>query len=130
MMDAGQGDGSMRTIVLAAAIAVLMLTTRAEAACQVSPHRFVFGSDTEIDVEMPGGTRCPITVRLGAKSTAQSNRISSPPANGMARTSGAAGVLYQPKAGFTGRDAFAFIVCGSGGGRSGCSTVRVRVTVQ
>lgn len=120
----------MPKIVLAAVIAVLMLTTHAEAACQVSPHRFVFGSDIDLDVEIIGGTRCPITVRLGAKSTAQSNRISSPPANGMARTSGAAGVLYQPKAGFTGKDAFAFVVCGSGAGRSGCSTVRVRVTVQ
>ena len=120
----------MRRVTLAAAIAVLMLATRAEAACQVSAHRFVFGSELDLDVEITGGTRCPITVRLGAKSTAQSNRISSPPANGMARTSGAAGVLYQPKAGFTGRDAFAFTVCGSGGGRSGCSTVRVRVTIQ
>jgi hypothetical protein len=130
MMNAGQEAGSMRTIVLAAAIAALMLTTRAEAACQVSPHRFVFGSDIELDVEITGGTRCPIAVRLGTKSTARSNRISNPPANGMARTSGAAGVLYQPKAGFSGKDVFAFIVCGSGGGRSGCSTVRVRVTIQ
>lgn len=120
----------MRTIVLAAAITVLMQTTGAEAACQVPPHRFVFGSELELDVEITGGTRCPITVRLGANSSAQSNRISSPPANGMARTSGAAGVLYQPRVGFTGKDAFAFTVCGSGGGRSGCSTVRVRVTVQ
>ena len=120
----------MRTIVLAAALAVLMPTTRAEAACQVSPHRFVFGSDIELDVEIAGSARCPITVRLGAKSTARSNRITNPPANGTVRTSGAAGVLYQPKAGFTGKDVFAFTVCGSGGGRSGCSTVRVRVTVQ
>ncbi|HEY8268939.1 MAG TPA: hypothetical protein VIG34_09790 [Xanthobacteraceae bacterium] len=120
----------MRTIVIAAVIAVLMLTTHAEAACQVSPHRFVFGSDIELDVEITGGTRCPIAVRIGEKSTARSNRISSPPANGMVRTSGAAGVLYQPKAGFTGKDVFAFAVCGSGGGRSGCSTVRVRVTIQ
>ncbi len=93
----------MRKIVLTAAIAVLMLTTHAEAACQVPPHRFIFGSDLELEVDITGGTRCPITVRLGAKSTAQSNRISSPPANGTARTSGAAGVIYQPKAGFTGR---------------------------
>lgn len=107
-----------------------MLTSQAEAACQVSLHRFVFGSDIELDVEITGSARCPITVRLGAKSTAQSNRITNPPTNGTARTSGAAGVLYQSKAGFTGRDAFAFMVCGSGGGRSGCSTVRVRVTVQ
>lgn len=120
----------MRTIVLAAAIAVLMPTTRAEAACQVSPHQFTFGSDIELEAEITGGTRCPITVRLGAKSTAQSNRITNPPANGIARTSGAAGVLYQPRAGFTGRDAFAFLVCGRGAGRSGCSTVRVRVTIQ
>ena len=120
----------MRTIVLAATIAVLMLTAPAEAACQVPPHRFVFGSELELEVEITGGTRCPITVRLGAKSTAQSNRITNPPANGTARTSGAAGVIYQPKAGFTGRDAFAFTVCGGGGGRSGCSTVRVRVSVQ
>lgn len=120
----------MRTIVLAVALAVLMPTTRAEAACQVSPHRFVFGSDMELDAEITGGTRCPIAVRLGAKSTTRSNRISSPPANGMVRTSGAAGVLYQPKAGFTGKDVFAFMVCGSGGGRSGCSTVHVRVTIQ
>lgn len=120
----------MRTIVLAAAIAVLMLTARAEAACQVSPHRFTFGSDIELEAEIIGGTRCPITVRLGAKSKAQSNRITNPPTNGTVRTSGAAGVLYQPKAGFTGKDVFAFAVCGSGGGRSGCSTVRVRVTVQ
>jgi len=120
----------MRTIALAATIAMLMLTTRAEAACQVSPHRFVFGSDIELDIEITGGTRCPITVRLGAKSKTHSNRITNPPANGTARTSGAAGVLYQPKAGFTGRDALAFLVCGSGGGRSGCSTVRVRITVQ
>lgn len=120
----------MRKIVLAAAIAMLMLTTHAEAACQVPLHRFVFGSDLELEVDITGGTRCPITVRLGAKSTAQSNRITNPPRSGTARTSGAAGVLYQPKAGFTGRDAFAFMVCGSGGGRSGCSTVRVRVTVQ
>jgi len=120
----------MRTIALAATIAVLMLTARAEAACEVSQHRFTFGSDVDLDVEITGGTRCPITVRIGAKSKAQSNRISSPPTNGTVRTSGAAGVLYQPKAGFTGKDAFAFAVCGSGGGRSGCSTVRVRVTVQ
>ena len=65
----------MRTIVLAATIAVLMLTAPAEAACQVPPHRFVFGSELELEVEITGGTRCPITVRLGAKSTAQSNRI-------------------------------------------------------
>lgn len=120
----------MGRILLLAAVAALTLTSRAEAACQVSPHRFVFGFDTEIDVEITGGTRCPITVRLGAQSTAQSNRITNPPANGIARTSGAAGVLYQPRAGFTGRDAFAFLVCGRGAGRSGCSTVRVRVTVQ
>lgn len=120
----------MRKIVLATAIAMLMLTTHAEAACQVSPHRFTFGSDIELDVEITGGTRCPIAVRLDAKSTAQSNRITNPPANGIARTSGAAGVLYQPRAGFTGKDAFAFLVCGRGAGRSGCSTVRVRVTIQ
>jgi hypothetical protein len=120
----------VRTILLASAIVLLLPMAKAGAACEISAHRFVFGADTELDVTITGGTRCPITVRLGAKSTAQSNRISSPPSNGTARTSGAAGVLYQPKAGFTGRDAFAFMVCGGGGGRSGCSTVRVRVTVQ
>jgi hypothetical protein len=130
MMGAGKEEGSMRTFILALAFALLMSTTHAEAACQVSLHRFVFGTDIELDVEITGNARCPIAVRIGEKSTARSNRISSPPANGMARTSGAAGVLYQPKAGFTGKDVFAFTVCGSGGGRSGCSTVRVRVTVQ
>ena len=66
----------MRTFILALAIALLMSTTHAEAACQVSPHRFVFGTDIELDVEITGSARCPIAVRLGAKSTARSNRIS------------------------------------------------------
>jgi hypothetical protein len=65
------------------------------------PASFPFGSDIELEAEITGGTRCPITVRLDRKHGSD-NRISSPLSNGTVRTSGLPGALTS-KAGFTGR---------------------------
>lgn len=115
--------------LLAGAAALLALTLQAEAACQVAPFRFVAGSDSDVELSITAGSRCNVTIRAAGRTNFTGNRISSPPANGMARTNGTAGASYLPRAGFKGRDAFTFTVCYSSP-RPGCSMIRVKVTVE
>ncbi len=120
----------MLRLLLAGAVALLLLSSQAEAACEVTPFRFLPGSDSDVVLTVTAGSRCNVTIRAAARTSFNSNKISSPPANGLARTNGTAGASYQPRAGFKGSDAFAFTVCYTSLGRPGCSTLRVRVTIQ
>jgi hypothetical protein len=126
--DQSRSEARMRSLLTGAA-ALLLLSAQAEAACQVAPFRFQPGMDADVELTITAGSRCNVTIRDAARVKFTGSRISNPPANGMARTNGTSGASYQPRAGFKGRDAFAFTVCYSSP-RAGCSVLRVKVTVD
>ena len=119
----------MRGLSLFALLLLLGLAEPAEAACSVANWRFVWGVETVAQFTSDGSA-CRTTVEWTTGTTeVHSVRISSPPRNGTALTSGRA-VSYRPKAGFKGEDTFVFAISGAQHGAASRATVRVSVTVR
>ncbi len=118
----------MRTYILGATLA-LAVTSQADA-CSVGPFNTVWGQNTETTMSVERGKGCAILVRTNATSVFDRVYISKQPRNGKAEMRPSNSPGYRSNPNFTGQDEFAATLCGRDRDRSGCSVLRVRVTVN
>jgi hypothetical protein len=96
--------------------------------CRVEPIPVVLGSDSEISIRLSAGIPCTILVKPGSI-VIEKIDIDIPPERGTLTPRGRTGVIYRPRAGFSGEDTFAFSLGSRSGSTSSTSTVRVRAKI-
>ena len=108
---------------------LVALAGQAKADCTVPRWRFVW--DVETDAYMQSdGSRCRLNlVWTSGKTEVHSISITSLPRHGAASVSGLH-VIYTPRHGFKGDDAFVFAIQGRRNATPSRATVRVFVTVR
>lgn len=119
----------MRACALGFIAAATLVSSQADA-CTVGRFWMQWGDNTETTMSVDKGSSCAVRVGSGGASRIDSARVSAPPSRGVVRIDGSNGSNYRPSANYSGKDEFSVTLCGSDRGRSGCSTLRVRVTVN
>lgn len=99
-------------------------------ACVVGGFRTQWGETAETTMSVDRGKGCAILMNTGGQSSFQRVYISKQPKHGVAEIRTANSPGYRSRPNFTGQDEFEATLCGSDRGRSGCSILRVRVTVN
>lgn len=120
----------IRFVLLSSVIVVSSAIPAMADACTGPRFTFRFVNeavDTDIDSTTQG---CQLHFRSGGRTTFKSAEIVSTPRNGSLGRSGDFGFNYQPKKGFSGKDAFAVKICGQDASANGCSTIRFAVTTR
>jgi len=118
-------------ILVATAVAVLLALEPASAAtCEVYRNRLAFTADTNVDMIVLSGKDCRVRFPLADKVQIDSNEVTARPRYGGVRTDGTSGAYYRSNPGYRGQDQFTFTLCGVEGDKSGCSNIRVKVTVR
>jgi hypothetical protein len=122
----------MQLLVGAASIGATLLTVgQAGAACLTTPVNYRFQNETVVSNAVVDSTdRCRHRRGAGGRTQFTSYAVIERPRNGSLEQSGRFTVIYKPAAGFRGQDTYAIRICGTSGGRSGCSTIRYQTTVR
>jgi hypothetical protein len=97
--------------------------------CRVTPIQLALGHETEVSIALPANTPCTIRVEPGS-ATLDGLRIEVPPERGTLTPRGRTGVVYRPRAGFKGSDAFDFSLRGGSPAAYETSTIRVRASIN
>jgi hypothetical protein len=97
--------------------------------CHVAPIRLALGHETEVSIALPANTPCTILVQPGS-ATLDGLRIDVPPQRGTLTPRGRTGVVYRPRAGFKGTDAFDFSLRGGSHAAYETATIRVRASIN
>jgi hypothetical protein len=118
----------MRGLMLAA-LSILYAGVAQAGECEVYRVPLQLGADAGYQIITASGEDCRVPVR-SPDFVIESNEIIAPPRYGGARVDGITGTYYRSNPGYRGADAFAFGLCGSAGGKTGCSIVRVKVQVR
>jgi pimeloyl-ACP methyl ester carboxylesterase len=121
---------AIKSVILAAFLALSAPPDSQASACAVSPWRFAFGKQTSANMSASTGAICQTYLDAPAArgGTVRSIRIIDQPRNGKATALGR-GLVYKSNSGFQGRDAFSFAIIGSGKRAQRTATVRVSVAV-
>ena len=109
---------------------VVAFASTAEAACSASNWNFIFGQETTTSRETDGAPCAFRVTNVGGNGAVYGVNIAVPPRHGSASTSGRAGVIYRPQAGFKGEDIFVFELVGKLNGAPISAKVRATVTVK
>jgi len=123
----------MQLVILAALIytASLAINEQAVAACVTTPVRYHFQNETIVsNAIVDSGHSCIHRRGAGGRSRFTGYSVVERPRNGSLAQTGKFIVTYRPAAGFRGQDTYAIRICGTSGGRSGCSTIRYQTTVR
>lgn len=111
--------------------AVTLVSSPAQAAnCEVFRNRLTFAFDASVEMIVRSGMDCRVRYPLADGIHIDSNTITERPQYGGARTDGTSAAYYRSNPGYRGPDDFTFTFCGEEGGKPGCSTIRVKITVR
>jgi len=120
----------MSGVALAAAMIIAIIAgVSMPTTCQVPQLSLNFGSDAAVSVPVPAAKACAVPVAVGA-ATVKALKIDSQPAHGQLLPRGRSAVVYVPKSGFKGEDAFAFSIVGNSSSGSGAAVFHVTANVQ
>jgi hypothetical protein len=97
--------------------------------CRVAPIPLTLGLQTEVSLALPANTPCTILVQSGSASL-DGLRIDIPPERGTLTPRGRTGVVYRPRPGFKGADAFDFSLSGRSHAAYETATIRVRANIN
>jgi hypothetical protein len=97
--------------------------------CRVAPIPLALGLETEVSLALPANTPCTIVVHSGGASL-DGLRIDVPPERGTLTPRGRTGVVYRPRPGFKGADAFDFSLSGRSHAAYETATIRVRANIN
>ena len=97
--------------------------------CRVAPIPVALGLQTEVSIALPANTPCTILVQ-GGSVTLDGLTIDLPPERGTLTPRGRTGVVYRPRAGFKGADAFDFSLRGRSHAGYETATIRVRASIN
>ena len=97
--------------------------------CRVTPIQLALGHETEVSIALPANTPCTILVQPGSAAL-DGLRIDVPPQRGTLTPRGRTGVVYRPRAGFKGADAFDFSLRGGSHAAYETATIRVRASIN
>jgi len=101
----------------------------AEAACTITPWRFIWDTQTDASMSSDGGPCRSSIIQVFRTGEVHSVKIAAGPRHGAASASGRT-VNYRPRAGFKGEDSFVFAINGRRNGNPVQARVRVNVTVR
>lgn len=123
-------SGMFASILLGLALAASWVSYADAANCEVYRNRLTFASDTSVDMIVRSGRDCRVRYPLAESIHIDSNVISERPRYGGARIEGTSAAYYRSNPGYRGSDRFTFTFCGEEGGKPGCSSIRVKITVR
>jgi hypothetical protein len=123
-------SGMLARGTLGLALAGSAVSSADAANCEVYRNRLAFASDASVDMIVRSGLDCRVRYPLAESIHIDSNVISERPRYGGARIDGTSAAYYRSNPGYRGPDRFTFTFCGEEGGKPGCSSIRVKVTVR
>jgi len=97
--------------------------------CRVTPIPLGFGHQTEVSLALPADTPCTIMVQAGS-APVDGLTIDAPPERGTLMPRGRTGVVYRPRPGFKGADAFDFSLRGRASDADETALIRVRASIN
>jgi hypothetical protein len=99
-------------------------------ACTSISATLYFGKEAVTTLNVASGESCTRFTRPFTTARLTSLRVTSQPKHGVASFKDGVSPTYRSRPGFKGQDEYLYTVCGAKDtGSSGCSTVRVKVTV-
>jgi hypothetical protein len=98
--------------------------------CEVFRRPVRLGVDTTVEMIARSGKDCRVRFQRDEVFDVDTIELSARPLHGGARVQPPYAAYYRSNPGYRGRDHFIFTLCGTHGGRSGCSGVYVKVIVH
>jgi hypothetical protein len=105
------------------------LELRPPPACDASPVRLMFGTETAARIETGSGTACAVAMQAGA-AVIEDLTVTVAARHGSIAPRGRTGVVYRAQDNYRGEDSFALALRGRSETQHGVAIVRVRVNVQ
>ena len=119
-----------QTIALAVVMAAIAPVAANAAVCEVFRRPITLGQDATIEMITESGKDCRIKFNRNEAFDVETSELSARPLYGGARVQPPLGAYYRSNPKFRGRDHFIFTLCGTQGGKNGCSSVYVKVVVH
>jgi hypothetical protein len=117
---------ALSVLCVAAMVGASFLGSRG---CRLAPIPFALGRDSDVSITLPANTPCTILIQTG-NAVLDDIAVQAPPERGTLTSRGRTGVVYRPRPGFKGSDAFDFSLRGLLNGARETSIVRVRAVID